>query len=299
MTPNPDRNDERTRHATTDEPNAEVAGDDDADEESTASTLTRRRALVGAGVGLGLLHGSEPRRAGAGPRRKGSRPWNRDVDARGNRLLDLGGLSTTGMDEGAVIADFAGNNLSIDDNRLNAVTQWERADGLLEPAADDVDGIEVEDVESPERENLRVESDADLVLSISGAQGAVRIETPGGHEIVLDDEDGSESLSIEDSAGNSVEMDATTGEVSVSATERITLDAPEIDLSADENVTVESTGSVNVESDGTTRLQSAGLLRMNGAIVSLNGPGGSPAARLGDPVEDGTITFGSPSVLIG
>ena len=119
-----------------------------------------------------------------------------------------------------------------------------------------------------------------------------------GHEVVLDDECGSESLSVEDSAGNSVEMDPTTGEVSVSATERITLDAPTIELSADAELNVASEGAVNIDGGGIASLKSSGLVTLDGALVQLNGSG-LPAARQGDHVEDGTIVNGSPTVLIG
>lgn len=182
--------------------------------------------------------------------------------------------------------------------RYPLITHWQRTDALLKPSAENVDGIEIEDVESPDEEDLHVESGADLVISVSGGQGAVQIETEGGHQIVLNDADGSESISVEDSGGNSVEMDATTGEVSVSATEQITLDAPRIDLSAAEEVNVESTGSMNIESGGNAKMRSAGLMSVNGALLKLNG-GAAPAARLGDPVTDGEIVVGSTSVLIG
>ncbi|MEF8877013.1 MAG: hypothetical protein V5A60_09865, partial [Haloarculaceae archaeon] len=316
MTPNPDRNERQTGQTTEDEEHTETGGGDDGGTESTETALTRRQASVGAGLGLGLGLGLLPGR-GRTPPGKGGRPWNRDVDANGNDLLDLGGLNMTDMGEGTLLAEFdgpnlevddgglrvtdrldvagietaeltgglcggervtdiAGENLGIDDNRLNAVTNWRRRDVLLEPTDEDVDGIEVEDVESPDEADLRVEADADLVLSVSGEDGAVRIETGGGHEIVLDDGDGAESLRVEDSAGNSVEMDAAAGEVSVSATERITLDAPTIELSAD--------AKLSVESGGNASLGSAGVTALTGSLITLNG-GAAPAARQGDPVE--------------
>jgi uncharacterized Zn-binding protein involved in type VI secretion len=310
MTQSSDRNAEGSESATAGDTAEERVG------RSNEPALTRRTALVGAGLGLGLLSS----RGQASTGREG-RPWNRDVDARGNDLLNLGGLNTADMDEGVRVADFDGPNLEIDDDslrvtdhldvagietselagdlldgarvddlvgenlgvtdgRLDAITHWRRRDVLLEPGDDDVDGIEVEDVESPDGESLHVGSDADLVLSISQGEGAVRIETGGGHEIVLDDESG--SLSIEDSGGNSVEMDAATGEVTISAESKLTLNASHINLSAG--------GSLN--------LKSAGITDITGALVTLNGAG-KPAARQGDPVEDGRILVGSPTVLIG
>ena len=136
---------------------------------------------------------------------------------------------------------------------------------------------------------LRVEGDADLVLSVSGEGGAVRIETPGGHEVVLDDAEESTSVSVEDSAGNSVELDSTTGEVSISANSKITLDAPAVDISAGANL--------DVDSSGTASISSSGLLTMDGALVDL-GSGGRPAASVGDTVADGVIRTGNPTVLL-
>jgi len=311
MTRNSDRNGKGSDSAAADESDeGEQVGD------SIERGLPRRTALVGAGLGLGLLPSS-----GQAPPVRDGRPWNRDVDARGNDLRNLGGLNMAAMGDAVRVADFDGSNLEIGDEslrltdhldvegiettelagelvggmriddlvgenlgvtdgRLDATGHWRRKDVLLEPSDDDVDGIEVEDVESPDEGSLHVGSDADLVLSISQGEGSVRIETGGGHEIVLDD--GSESLSIEDSGGNSVEMDAATGEVTISADSKLTLEAPEINLSAG--------GSLNLESAGVTDIV--------GSVVTLNGPG-LPAARQGDPVEEGRIVVGSTTVLIG
>jgi uncharacterized Zn-binding protein involved in type VI secretion len=178
------------------------------------------------------------------------------------------------------------------------VTHWRRTDTLLEPSDDEVDGIAVGEVESSDEQSLRLESEADLVLSISGGAGAVRIETETGHRVVLDDGDGAGSISIADGAGNRVEMDGTTGEVSVSAAEQITLDAPRVDVTAAEDVTIESGGSTNIDSEGITNLRTAGVMQLQAALLKLNG-GTAPAARVGDAVAEGKIAVGSPTVLIG
>ena len=249
MTPNPDRDEQRSTDTTSGETRTDTGGDERDDE---ASGSVRTPELTG------------------------------------------------GLTGGEGLRNLVGDILDITDGRLDAITHWRRQGVLLEPSDEDVDGIEVEDVESPDAESLNVEADGDLVLSVSGEGGAVRIETGGGHEIVLDDEDGSGSLSVEDSAGNSVEMDPTAGEVSVSATEKITLDAPTIELSAEEEVDIESEGAVSLESDSIASLRSSGLMTLDGALLQLNGGGSpAPAARQGDPVVEGTIVRGSPTVLIG
>jgi uncharacterized Zn-binding protein involved in type VI secretion len=177
-------------------------------------------------------------------------------------------------------------------------SHWRRTDTLLEPSDDEVDGIAVGEVESSDEETLRLESGGDLVLSISGGAGAVRIETATGHRVVLDDADGAGSISIADGGGNHVEMDATTGEVSISAAEQITLEAPRVDVTAAEDVTLESGGSTNIDSEGITTLRTAGVMQLQAALLKLNG-GGAPAARVGDAVAEGNIAVGSPTVLIG
>mgnify|MGYP000282326460 CR=1 FL=1 len=170
--------------------------------------------------------------------------------------------------------------------RFPLVTHWQRAGALLEPNTEDVDGIEIEDVESPDEEDLRVGSDADLVLSVSGEDGAVRIETDAGHEVVLNDKSGSESISITDKSDNSIEMDSVSNEISISAGQSISMEAPTIELAADGEVKIESDGKVemsgkgqaSVSSKGQLSLESNGLMGINatgpltieGAIIQLN-----------------------------
>lgn len=76
--------------------------------ERVRTGLSRRRALgVLAGLaGVGVASGSAAGQPG-GP------VWQRDVDANGNDLNNLGGLDTEAH---STITDFAGENLSIDDD---------------------------------------------------------------------------------------------------------------------------------------------------------------------------------------
>lgn len=107
--PNTDTNPDRTA----DVPKDSDRTRDRPDGQGHRLPLSRRGALaslVGLG-GLSVLSGSA-QAAHRGPH------WRRDVDADGNRLLDLGALAM--RDDPTEIADFAGSNLSIDDNVLNA-----------------------------------------------------------------------------------------------------------------------------------------------------------------------------------
>lgn len=117
-------------------------------------------------------------------------------------------------------------------------------------------------------------------------EGAVRIETAAGHTVVLDDASGSESVAIEDKAGNSLEMDSNAGEVAIEANTELSLSAPTIELSADGELTVDSSGTLemsgdaqtkvsskgqlNVESTGIMGIDASGPLQIQGAIIQLN-----------------------------
>lgn len=160
-------------------------------------------------------------------------------------------------------------------------SHWETTGELLRPR--DQTGIEVEDVQSPETTNLTIEGSEDLVLSIGNNQGAVRIETDRGHEIVLDDE--ADTLTVADRGGERIELDSETGEVSISADSKIKLDAPEIEVTSDTSTDITSTGSVTVsgtetnlsstaemdiQSDAGITMTAAAVLDLNGSIIQLN-----------------------------
>ncbi len=95
----------------------------DGSEATDDYTLPRRGALAALSAGIGSLAlGSASANGGAGGAKDGGNPpwynWGADVDAGGNRLRNLGGLSTAGSD--ATISEFAGENLSVEDGTLNA-----------------------------------------------------------------------------------------------------------------------------------------------------------------------------------
>jgi len=107
-----------------------------------------------------------------------------------------------------------------------------------------------------------------------GDDGKVTIETDAGHEIVLDDESGSESVTIEDKSGNTVEMDAAENTISLSADKEVSLEAPTISLSADTKVDISSDGKVEISGKGKTNVSSKGQLNLesNGLMgISANG----------------------------
>lgn len=288
--------------------------------------LSRRHVLVGMGIGVGLLQRRtrippEPRERPwnqdvdadghelhtLGGLNMEQMPEDEIVTSFDGSNLEIDGTSlsvrrqldieTVTLDEiggsltgGESVNELAGDNLVVDSGRLDVTSAWSRTDALLEPSDSDVDGIEVDAVRSSDEANLEVESDSDLVLSISEGAGAVRIETPGGHEIVLDDADESESVAVEDSAGNSIELDTTSDTVSISANQKIELDAPTIELSAGADLDLDSGGNANIGASG--------VMDLAAGLIELGGSAGQPAASVGDRVEDGLIQSGNPTVLL-
>lgn len=103
----------------TDNTRSTTESDDEhqTDHGNTGRTLpVSRRAALGGLLGLGVLSGS----ATAQPL---AQPWNRDRDANGHRLLDLGALAM--QNNLTEIRDFEGDNLEIDDGVLNAIVDVE------------------------------------------------------------------------------------------------------------------------------------------------------------------------------
>jgi len=85
--------------------------------------------------------------------------------------------------------------------------------------------------------------------------GGLEIETSAGHTITLDDASGSETITIEDTSGsNVVEFDATAQELSIEAGAKLSIEAPQVELNADGNLTVDA----------------GGVLTLNGALIKLN-----------------------------
>lgn len=119
---------------------------DTATESTDDTALTRRAAMAVAGLtGVGLLAGSAGTVGAA--REPESRPWKRDVDARGHALHDLGTLEMSGSEP---IADFAGENLAVENGVLNAagdVINNVRYVDVAEGAAAVQDAVDEADVE--------------------------------------------------------------------------------------------------------------------------------------------------------
>ena len=117
--------------------------------------------------------------------------------------------------------------------------------------------------DAPPAANDDGENDVRMIRSRSGHEltfddaddGGVRITTAAGHEIVLDDEPGGETVTISDASGsNTIAFDATSNSLSIEAGATLSIEAPEIELTAAGNITIDASG----------------VLTLNGAIIKLN-----------------------------
>ncbi len=113
----------------------------------------------------------------------------------------------------------------------------------------------------------------------------ITIETDGGRLIEMTDESGSEAITIDDGS-NTVELDKSGGEVSISGQQKISLEAPKIEMKADNKisgsakskvefegkgeVSISSKGKLTLESSGLGKLEASGPLQVKGAIVQIN-----------------------------
>lgn len=116
--------------------------------------------------------------------------------------------------------------------------------------------------DSPPEENSgdndirAINSRAGHTLTFDDADdGGVEIETDAGHTITLDDSSGSEKITIEDNSGsNVIEFDGTSQELSIEAGAKVSIDAPQLELSADGNISIDASG----------------VLQLDGALIKLN-----------------------------
>jgi hypothetical protein len=118
---------------------------------------------------------------------------------------------------------------------------------------------------------------------------------------------GQYSISVTDS-GVTVASPDSSIEVAGNAIRVQTTGLDTIELRGGGLVRVESGTTLDLRSSAGASLRAAGVLTLNGSIVTVNGPGCAPAARLGDTVTGfaGTngvvvanIITGSPTVCIG
>ena len=118
--------------------------------------------------------------------------------------------------------------------------------GQDEPPADNADG-------NNDVRTIRSRSGHEIRMNDSDTEGRVEITTNGGHSIVLDDEAGSETITIDDGQ-NTIEFDSTQGTVTVSGGTKLSLDAPMLELNASGNLDI----------------QAGGVLTLQGSLININ-----------------------------
>lgn len=120
--------------------------------------------------------------------------------------------------------------------------------GKREPPEDNADG-------NNDVRTIRSRSGHEVTLDDADSGGGVTIETAGGQVIDLSDESGEESVSITDESGqNALTFDPASGEVSLSAGGTLTIDATNVELKGEGNVSIESSG----------------ILTLKGSLVKIN-----------------------------
>lgn len=89
---------------------------------------------------------------------------------------------------------------------------------------------------SVDQKIIRTKAGHEILLDDSAGSESVKVETQGGHVLTLDD--AGSKVTIETNGGNTVVMDDSGGSISVSALSRITLEAPQIEITGSGSVTV-------------------------------------------------------------
>lgn len=119
------------------------------------------------------------------------------------------------------------------------------------------------------------------------SEGSITIQTSEGHEIIVDDSDGKETIMIRDKDDtNSITLDTSSDTIEVQAGKNLELSAKNVKINGDKNVeitggsgvsvssknTVEVAGKsqVDVKSSGMMNINATGPLTVKGAIIRLN-----------------------------
>lgn len=101
---------------------------------------------------------------------------------------------------------------------------------------------------------IRSRTGHEVVLDDDERAGGLTVRSAGGHEIRLDDAAGSDTITVTDSSGTVVLEADSSGAVTLSGATSLTLTAPNLELAADGNLT----------------LDAGGVLSLNGALITLN-----------------------------
>ena len=111
----------------------------------------------------------------------------------------------------------------------------------------------------------------------SDANNLKAIRTRSGHTIELNDTEGEETIRIYDNEGSIIEFNTQEKSLTINATETIDIAAKNINITAEENISIGAQGDLSLASDGNTAIQAQGnmdiqatgdtTLTSNGAVA--------------------------------
>lgn len=90
-----------------------------------------------------------------------------------------------------------------------------------------------------------------------------KIRSRSGHEIILDDSDGAEKITIQDSSGSCLEFDTSNGHIQINS-------SMDVSISADANISIEATSGLELKAGASLSIESSGELSLSGSIVRIN-----------------------------
>ncbi|SEV87738.1 phage baseplate assembly protein V [Natrinema salifodinae] len=120
-----------------------------------------------------------------------------------------------------------------------------------------------------------------------GDDGSITIRTSDGHEIIVDDSNGVETITISDDRGdNTITLDSSKGRISIAADDELDLSAPnvtidgsksveiaggtDVTISSKNTIELSSKARLDISSSGLMGIDSTGPLTIRGAIIQLN-----------------------------
>ncbi len=95
------------------------------------------------------------------------------------------------------------------------------------------------------------------------------IRTRSGHIIELNDKDGSETITIKDKEGNTIEMNTANKEITITAPEKLNLNAKEITITGDSKVDI-STKQVTINGQSSVEINSDTKMNLNSKIFEVS-----------------------------
>ena len=105
-----------------------------------------------------------------------------------------------------------------------------------------------------------------IKLIFNDDKKSITITTPGKRTFVMNDDDG--SITVSDDSGNKIVMDSSgidinsASDVTIKATNSISVSAPQVSVKAD--------SSLSLEGSGSTSLNSSGVTEVKGSLVKIN-----------------------------